>query len=282
MKASIVFVTYNRLEYTKKTLNALLNERDQFDLYIWDNNSQDGTKEFLARDLNDSRIKEIEFYKKNVGPTKALDIFWSRCKTDLIGKVDNDCLVTPGWVKVLSDAHKSIEKLGAVACWHFRIEDFDLNTAYKKIFSYGNYKIFRHPWVCGSGFLMKRKTFLECGRLEIGKNIGLTSYFKKMASAGYINGWYYPFILQDHMDDLYSEHCLTKDTESILKNYDGTFTLRNHQIRTKEDKLRRRKEVLQTILEGPIDVNYYSEWRQRFRYIKDKIFPNSSLTRILK
>ena len=196
--------------------------------------------------------------------------FWSKCKTELLGKVDNDCLVTPDWIKILAHAHRDIENLGAIACWHYRKEDFDESIAFKKIHIYNGHKIFKHPWVCGSGFLIKRKTFLKVDPFDTGSSsIGLTRYFLKLASAGYINGWYYPLILQEHMDDPYSRHSLIKDDESVTKHKNTTYVLREHKIKTYKDRLKRSEEVLNTLLHGPCDVKYYIGWHRKIRRIFD-------------
>jgi len=269
MNASIVLVTYNRLEYTKKTINCLLNDQDEFDLYIWDNASIDGTKEYLMEEIKDSRIKEIYLSIENLGQTAAMNYFWAKCNTDLVGKLDNDILISPGWVKTISEAHKDIEMLGAVACWHFWEEDFNYEIAKKKIKKYGNHQILKHPFVGGTGFLLKRKTYLKMGPWEEGSpNIGTTSYFLKMALSGYINGWYYPLITQEHMDDPTSKHCIFKDDASLMKVYDITYTLRTNKIKSYNDRLKRRDYILSRILRGASDAKYYVGWRNKLhRYL---------------
>ena len=192
MNVAIVLVTYNRLEYTKKSIPRLLEDPgEKFDLYLWDNASTDGTQEYL-QNLKDPRIVETICSKDNQGQTAAMNYVWSKTKAELISKLDNDCLVTPGWTRILSEAHKDIKNLGAVACWHYPIEEFNESAVRKagKIQTFGNHQIFRHPWVCGSAFIMKRRSFQKYGLWKKGRNIASTYYFLKMALAGEINGWY--------------------------------------------------------------------------------------------
>jgi len=271
MNASIVLVTYNRLEYTKKTIGSLLNDKDEFDLYIWDNASTDGTQAYLKDELKDPRIKEVFLSSANLGQTAAMNYFWGKCDTELVGKLDNDILVSPGWIRILTQAHKDIEMLGAVACWHFREEDFNYEIGKHKIQQFGNHMIFRHPFVGGTGFLLKRKTFLKMGHWEEGSpNIGTTSYFLKMALAGYINGWYYPLVIQEHMDDPISNHCIFKDDNTLMEVYDITYTLRTNNIKTFNDRLKRRDYVLNGIFNGPTEAKYYMGWRVKIK----RHFPN--------
>jgi GT2 family glycosyltransferase len=164
MNITIVVVTHNRLEYTRKCLSHLLSDKgEEFDLYLWDNASNDNTQDFL-KSIDDPRINEVILNKENLGQTGAMNYVWEKTKAELVGKLDNDCLVTPGWTRIFKQAHMDIDKLGAVACWHFPLEDFDENTARKagKIQTFGKHQIFRHPWVCGSGFILKRSIYQEC------------------------------------------------------------------------------------------------------------------------
>ena len=105
---------------------------EEFDLYLWDNASSDETPEYLKDVLTDPRIQEVILSKENLGQTGAMNYVWGKTKAELVGKVDNDCLVTPGWTRILAQAHKDIARLGAVTCWHFFPEDFDYKDAKHK------------------------------------------------------------------------------------------------------------------------------------------------------
>jgi GT2 family glycosyltransferase len=270
MNIAIVVVTHNRFDYTEKTIERLLSSTEEFDIYLWDNASKDETPEYL-NSMKDPRIVEIILSKENVGQTGAMNYVWSKTKAELVGKVDNDCLPAPNWTEILAQAHQDISNLGAVACWHFRAEDFDYELAKHKIQRFGKHQIFRHPWVGGTGFLLKRKTFLEIGSWDEGPDVGTTHYFLKMALAGYINGWYYPLIYQEHMDDPVSEYSVLKDDAAIEKMYDITYTLRTHSIKTMKERLQWRKIVLRNLLCGPWEAKYYFGWRGKLRRIKRKL-----------
>ena len=274
MSVAIVIVTHNRLEYTKKSLPHLLSSKSDFDLYIWDNASEDGTPEYLNGGLSDPRIKEIVLSKENLGQTGAMNYVWSKTKAQLVGKVDNDCLPAHNWTEIFAQAHRDIPNLGAVACWHYPLDELDEKAARKrgKIQSFGSHQIFRHPYVCGSGFLMKRSTFQEYGPWKAGCDIGTTYYFLKMALGGYINGWYYPLILQEHMDDLKSEHTLLTDDESIRRLHDVTFSLRTKDIRDIKSRWARRHFVLRNLNYNPWDVRYYVGWRGKIRNLRERIY----------
>jgi glycosyltransferase involved in cell wall biosynthesis len=268
MNVCIVLVTHNRLDYTRKSIARLLQDQnEQFELYLWDNASTDGTPDYLKNHVKDPRIVEVVLSKENVGQTGAMNYAWSKTKTELVGKVDNDCLVTPGWTRIFAQTHMDIERLGALACWHYPLDEFDEDAARKagKIQRFGQHELLRHPSVCGSGFIMKRRTYIQYGPWAAGCNVATTSYFMKMARGGEINGWYYPLVLQEHMDDPRSQHSLTRDDKSLLELYPFTFTVRNDRIKTMEHRWVKRKQILHILNNEPWEVKYYVGWRGKLR-----------------
>lgn len=271
MNIAVVVVTHNRFEYTRKCIECLLeNSAEEFDLYLWDNASKDETPEYL-NSIKDPRIVEIILSKDNVGQTGAMNYAWSKTKAELVGKLDNDCLVTPGWTHILAEAHKDIPELGVVACWHYFPEDFNYELAKRKIHTFNNHQIFRHPWVGGTGFLLKRDTFLKMGQWNIGPNVATTYYFLKMALAGYVNGYYYPLIYQEHMDDPLSKYSMMKDDKSIGSLYDITYTLRTMKIRTMGKRMEWRSYVIRNLLCGPWEAKYYVGWRGKLRRLMRRL-----------
>lgn len=276
MAASIhlAFVTYNRLDYTKRSLAALLADpSEQFSLTIWDNGSTDGTAEYLKREVNDPRVTELVLSQENVGQAGAMNHAWGRTDAELIGKLDNDCLVPPGWTRVLAQAHRDVPRLGAVACWHYPADEFDEAAARRagKIQAFGSHQILRHPWVCGSAFVMKRSTFLHYGPWPAGADVGTTAYFLRMALDGYVNGWYFPLLLQEHMDDPRSPYSLVTDDESVQRMHDVTYTLRTKQIHDMKSRWARRATVLENLNRGPWQANRYVGWRKKWRSVRDRL-----------
>lgn len=273
MNIAITVVTHNRLEYTKKCIERLLADPSEaFDLYLWDNASEDETGEYL-KSIKDPRVVEVIVNKENLGQTGAMNYVWSRTKAELVGKLDNDCLTAPGWTRTIGQAHRDVAEFGAVACWHYPLDEFDEPAARKagKVQDFGAHKIFRHPWVCGSGFLMKRSTYAEHGQWQAGADVGTTDYFLSMAMKGYVNGWYYPLILQEHMDDPRSVHSMVKDDDSVKKMYDITYTLRVQKIHDMKARWNRRPVVLKNLNSGPWEAKYYVGWRRRWSNVKKKM-----------
>jgi glycosyltransferase involved in cell wall biosynthesis len=263
MNIDLVFITYNRLDYTKLALVSILADpTEEFSLTIWDNASEDGTQEYLKNEISDPRIQDIILSKENVGQTAAINEIWGRSRADLLGKLDNDCLVTGGWTRTLAQAHEDIEKLGVVACWHYFADDFDYERARHKIQTFGKHRILRHPWTCGTGLLIKRKTFEEFGPIS---DKDTTSYWLKMAIAGYINGFYYPLIHQEHMDDPKSKYSMLKDEQSYQAAKKVTFNINKRGQKTLAGRWQWRQQVLDNLLDGPWQAKYYIGWRRKVR-----------------
>ena len=86
-------------------------------------------------------------------------------------------------------------------------EDFRPELAASKIETYAvRHRMLRNCWVEGSGFLMKRECVVSNGLLP--GAMGFPTYRIHLAAAGWINGWYYPFVHQEHMDDPRSSYWL--------------------------------------------------------------------------
>lgn len=98
LKIAIFTLTYDRLEYTKLTLNSLReNAGYPYDHFIVDNGSTDGTAQWLMDNKTQYNIKGLILNKENVGISKASNQALDRMKTvdkyDIIIKLDNDCLL---------------------------------------------------------------------------------------------------------------------------------------------------------------------------------------------
>ena len=87
IQTSIIIPVYNNAYYTKKALASVLQDPDEeFQLTIWDNASEDGTREFL-KTLDDRRIVDVVLSDTNVDSLPArprMSAFVIVCATNLI------------------------------------------------------------------------------------------------------------------------------------------------------------------------------------------------------
>lgn len=92
----VLMITYNRLEYTKKALEALFFSRDR-KIFIIDNGSTDGTQDYIMSQQW-SYTWNITFNKTNLGIAGAMNQFLEKTKNfEWVGKVDNDTIVPEDW-----------------------------------------------------------------------------------------------------------------------------------------------------------------------------------------
>lgn len=112
----ILYVAWNRLEYTKASFLALIENTDWSEvrcLYIKDDGSDDGTASWLNdqyAELNDeeSRPHLVWDDRRLGGPVAAMNAYldWDAATdldppVEMFAKIDNDFVVCPGWLPVL-------------------------------------------------------------------------------------------------------------------------------------------------------------------------------------
>lgn len=157
----IMFTTWNRLEYTKKALKSVLeNTIHPFALWIWDNNSTDGTIEYL-KNIKDSRIR-ITFSSENLGLIPPMNEFlkWYP-DAKYIAKVDNDMIVPKGWLTKLKNVMDNFP-LFVLSVDHYLGLPYRLKNnqefydQLEKIEFEGN-NLYLYPHSDGSGIIVRRK-----------------------------------------------------------------------------------------------------------------------------
>lgn len=174
-KTAIITLCYNKLkEATEPFLNSLyeFTKTDDFDLYLVDNASQDGTKEFLKEFSSKyDNIKIIE-NSENLGYSKGNNLgIIEALKEDYeyFGLLNNDILFTPDW---LNNTLKIFDKNEALGMVSPRIQKKCSLTpknylkGYKKYLSKfkGNYKEVLDPLFCC--VLIKREVINKTGLFD--------------------------------------------------------------------------------------------------------------------
>lgn len=116
---NICTVTYNRLDFTRQYIDALVRTTDfPHVITIIDNNSQDGTSEYLKELKRNGIIKNLVLLDENVGVAKAANLGWSlEPDAAYYLKLDNDIVIGKnGWLSRMVETIEGISSLGAVAC----------------------------------------------------------------------------------------------------------------------------------------------------------------------
>ena len=281
MKVELVYVAYNRLEYTKLSLPSLLQDPDeQFSVMIWDNGSTDGTREYLMG-IDDPRISRREFPDRNAGLHGAFNHLVRTTDADLIGIIPNDFILTPGWLEPLVRAHSDIPRFGMVGCWHFSPDDFDQERAAHKLQTIEGHTIFRHPWTGGGAGLVKSSAVRQFPPLKTGAT---TVLWMQMAWKGYVNGFYFPLLYVEHMDDIRSEHCALarrffdphyRQVLGLPPRSTMTMDVHAEYHEAALRSLRLHQYILDNLLDDPFEPSYYARWRNRLRRVRGLLRQNS-------
>lgn len=108
---SIILVTFNELAYTRMCLESLWLRTDEpFEVIVIDNGSSDGTVEYL-RSLSNVRLIRNDI---NLGFPAAANQGIRAAKGQQVLLLNNDCIVTTGWLHRLLQALHCDPKIGLV------------------------------------------------------------------------------------------------------------------------------------------------------------------------
>jgi glycosyltransferase involved in cell wall biosynthesis len=259
----ILMITYNRPEYTRLSLTRLLETCNQtMRVWLWHNGDHGETADVVKSVAQHPSVHEFHHSKENRKLREPTNWLWQNAKGDYLSKVDDDCLLPDGWAQQLRGAHEDGSQFGVLGCWRFQDEDFEPRLAERKIRELaGGHRVMTNCWVEGSGYLMKRRCVQQAGLLRPGETF--TQYCVRLASAGWINGWYYPFIRQEHMDDPRALHSLIKSDADLQHHL--PLSAINSGVKTVEQwtaQLRRSARIVQSASPNP---RVHTGWRRKLR-----------------
>jgi len=269
----ILMITYNRPEYTRLSLQRLLSTCDESArIWIWQNGSDPETMRVVAELSDHPRVFRYHHSEENRKLRDPTNWLLSESDGEYVSKVDDDCLVPKNWLDVLRKAHEDEPKFGAIGCWRFMPEDYQPELAERKIRDFrGGHRILTHPWVEGSGFLVKRECVQKVGVLKQ-KESGFGQLLIRVALAGWINGWYYPFLWQEHMDDPRAPHTLLRSDADLQKYL--PLSARNFgadSLEAWDRQLRNSARLIQTL---PSKPSYFGRWRSAVRRRVQRVIPS--------
>lgn len=267
--ADILMITHNRPHYTSLSLQRLLDTCDEnARVWLWHNGTDAETLEVVQSFATHPRVQEFRHSEENVKLREPTNWLWANAKGELLGKVDDDCLVQPGWIETFRRAHADEPTFGIVASWHYDPADFDEKLSAPKIRAFsGRHRLLMNVWLGGSGYLMKAACVRRLGLLEAKQSF--TDYCRSVAAGGWVNGWYYPFIYQEHMDDPRSPNSLLRSDEDLRKHLplsalnNGTDTLEAWQAQLKRSAVR--------VQSAEYDPSLYTGWRKKLVAIRNRV-----------
>lgn len=114
---NIGLVTFNRLEYTKQSIQSILKTtHSKWKLTVVDNGSTDGTVEYLQKLHKESYIDSLICLELNIGVAKASNIAWlQEPNAGFFVKIDNDIIIKKDcWLFDMITLIKANARLGLV------------------------------------------------------------------------------------------------------------------------------------------------------------------------
>jgi len=116
---TILIPVFNCADYTKQCLDSILkNTRSFYDILIINNGSTDHTKDILASVscIKQPNLRNFEVIenKENLGVVKAFNQGIDSFKGDHLLLLNNDCIVTSGWLENMLNAYSHDSCIGIV------------------------------------------------------------------------------------------------------------------------------------------------------------------------
>jgi len=219
-----MYLACNRLEFTQETFTTLVNNTDWrhvHELFVYDDGSWDGTREWLEDNVDKAPVP-TRFVKTNFGsPVAAMVNFIESASAPILAKTDNDAMLPPAWlrqsVEVL-DRHPELALLGIEAMYPHQ-DDIQLPRSYTPA-----------EFISGLG-LYRGQAFAQSRPVPFMKYYGLEEW--QMAQGpGLIRGWITPAIPVFLLDRLpfepwttYTDSYVARDWQRSWPKYDPACTL---------------------------------------------------------
>lgn len=265
-RADILMITYRSAGYVHLSMPRLLETLGPDDrVWLWHNGDDEATLEAIRPYREDERVARFHHSRENVRLREPTNWLWQNSQARFVSKVDDDCLVDPRWLDTFAAAHDDNPEFGVIGSWRHPAEDFREELAAAKIQQFrGGHSLMRNLWVQGSGYLMPRALVEVNGLLRPDESF--TGYCMRLARAGAVNGFYYPFVPEDHMDDPRSAHTLIHDDRDLQDRMplsakaNGVTTVEQWSAQLKQSAL-----VLQT---ASLDPRTYTGWRRKLKSVR--------------
>jgi GT2 family glycosyltransferase/glycosyltransferase involved in cell wall biosynthesis len=115
-KVSVVVLCYKNLPLTQDCLDSLVDNDDypDMELIVVDNDSQDGTDEFLREWGQRHPEAKVILNDANLGYAAGTNVGMRAATGDYVVLLNNDTAVTPGWLRTLVRHHRRDPEIGLI------------------------------------------------------------------------------------------------------------------------------------------------------------------------
>lgn len=265
----ILMITYNSPDYVRRSLPSLLDSCDDSSrVWLWHNGDDEATLAVAQEYSADARVHRFHHSPANVGLREPTNWLWANADGDYLSKVDDDCVLDDDWISRLRVAHESNVNFGVIGASRLRPDDIVPELVEAKLETFdGDVTLFRNHWLQGSGYLLKREWTERKGLLLEGQT--WTNYCLSLAKSGAVNGFLYPFIFEDHMDDPRSEHTLLLNDDDL--EWRMPLSAKRSKVRTLDDWESQLKHTAHQIQVAPTDLRHFQGWRLRVGHLRSRV-----------
>ena len=233
MGISIVILTFNKFEYTKRCIESVREHTkdEEYEIIIVDNNSSDNTRKWLSGEKD---LKVI-LNKENVGfPSGCnIGIKESKKENDIL-LLNNDVIVTNNWLSNLKKSLYSNEEIGAVgpltnSCPYYQNIDVSYNNLdemkqFAEKFNISNKELWEERQkLIGFCMLIKREALEKIGFLD--EKFSPGNYEDDDLSIRLIDNGYKLYLCKDTFIHHYGSMSFSEKSEykTILKRNEDYF-----------------------------------------------------------
>jgi cellulose synthase/poly-beta-1,6-N-acetylglucosamine synthase-like glycosyltransferase len=255
----VLMITYQSPERTRMSLDRLLDVADEsMRVWLWHNGEDEATLEVVRSRLDHRRIHRFHHSIENVRLRPPTNWLLTQADGEYLSKIDDDNVVPLDWPRALVAAHEAEPRFGVLGSWRFQDEDFDPAVAEAKIQAFGGgQRIMRNLWVEGSCFVMKRACVDQQGPLAEGQSF--PQYCKALAHLGWINGYYYPFLRYENLDDPRAPHTFIHSDEDLADRL--PLSARANGVTTVSEWTEHLRRSAHGVQSAPFELKYWNGWR---------------------
>lgn len=153
----ILIVVHNQLEYLEKCLNSLFLNTKNFNIHLWNNNSDKKTSEYLEFISKKPNVKLFNS-KENLGFIIPNNLLIKECNSDWIILLNSDTEVMRNWDSVLIGTLMNNPEMAQVG-----FQGAILNEAGEGVSKAHGFEI---DYICGYCFCISKKTYKEFGLFD--------------------------------------------------------------------------------------------------------------------
>lgn len=183
MTVELLFTSHNRLEFSQESFAALHSNTNWelvSRLHVCDDQSRDGTYEFLAEAIRDFPVPVTLLRQPFLGSVNGLIATAERVEAPMLAKIDNDVIVCPGWLDTMHEVLTGSERLDALGM------EPGFGAHYSFTFGLTEKRVWKPArWIGGVGLF--RTSIFRRGRLrQNDRYFGLTAFWRRYARCGWV------------------------------------------------------------------------------------------------